>query len=224
MNLLAIDTSTDACSVALTTNNKRFSDHRIVPKEHAQLLLPMIAGLCKEAGMVASNLDAVVFGQGPGSFTGLRIAASAAAGIAFGAECGIIALSSLRAMAQGVHREHGDTSVLVSFDARMGEMYWGIYQVDSTGLMQPLKDDALSQPDDVIIEDGYTLAGSGCEAYKSQYPLRLDAWPNAADLLTLALPEAMAGRWQSADKALPIYLRDRVALTEAQRAAGETLN
>lgn len=224
MKLLAIDTATDACSVAMDIDGELFSDHRVEPQQHAALLLPMVDGLCTKANIELSMLDAVVFGQGPGSFTGLRIAASTAAGIAFGADCKIIALSSLQAMAQGVYRMQGVKKVFVATDARMGEMYWGTYRLDDAGLMQAASEDALNKPELVEIPVGFTPAGSGVEVYKNSPNTVKDVWPNAIDLISLAKPLATAKQWESADSALPIYLRDRVALTEAQRAAGERLN
>ncbi|MBX2839013.1 MAG: tRNA (adenosine(37)-N6)-threonylcarbamoyltransferase complex dimerization subunit type 1 TsaB [Gammaproteobacteria bacterium] len=211
MNLLAMDTSTDACSVALWVADKLYLDHRVEPQQHAQLLLPMIDTLFKEANADVQELDAVVFGQGPGSFTGLRIAASCAAGVAFGANCGIIAVSSLQALAQGLFRDNGYEKVLVSFDARKGETYWGTYAVDSKGLMQTVSADALDTPENVVLPEGFVRADQST------------AWPNAQDHITLATPKALNGEWDTADKALPIYLRDRVALTEKERAAGDTL-
>lgn len=241
MKLLALETSTDACSVALQINGEIKVDHRIAPQQHAQLLLPMIDKILVDAGITLAGLDGVAFGRGPGSFTGVRIAAATTQGIAFGADIGVIPVSSLQALAQGAYRTQASSHVFASFDARMDEVYWGVYGVDADGgdeLIQPLQDDRVCSPQQVVIptkvdEFRWSLVGSGADQYQDVLSTAIgsnvlvkytsDCWPSAQDVLRVAQPMAQAGDFVSAEQALPVYLRDRVALTEAQRAAGERL-
>ena len=108
MKILAFDTSTDACSIALGVGGECLVDHAVVPREHAQRLLPTIRRLLAEAQLSPGQLDALVYGRGPGSFTGVRIAVSAAQGFAWGADIGTLGISTLASIAQGCLREHGD--------------------------------------------------------------------------------------------------------------------
>ncbi|MBX2882090.1 MAG: tRNA (adenosine(37)-N6)-threonylcarbamoyltransferase complex dimerization subunit type 1 TsaB [Granulosicoccus sp.] len=250
MKLLALESATDACSVALSINGDVTTDHRIEPQKHAQLLLPMIDELLIDAGISTAQLDGIAFGCGPGSFTGVRIAAAATQGIAFGADIGVIAVSSLQALAQGVIRNHSSQSnelsqssqsnlrVFASFDARMDEVYWGVYAAGANGVAEPLQQDSICSPQEVCVpkeaaEHEWALAGSGADRYRDVLVAAVganvsiqyiaDCWPSAQDVLSVAQPVANANGFQSAELALPVYLRDRVALTEAQRAAGEQL-
>jgi len=244
MKLLALDTSTDACSVALSLNGKLTIDHRIAPQKHAQLLLPMIDKLLIDSGITAADLDGVAFGCGPGSFTGVRIAAAAAQGLAFGVDIGVIPVSSLQALAQGAYRSHSATHVFATFDARMGEVYWGAYAISADAskapdkIVQPLHADRVCSPQQVSVPNNgqnqrWSLIGSGADQYQDELSAALganvsinvvnDCWPSAQDVLSVATPVAQAGGFKSAEQALPIYIRDKVALTEAQRAAGEQL-
>lgn len=238
MKLLALETSTDACSVALECDGEVIADHRMAPQKHAQILLPMIDDLFAKAGIKASDLDGVAFGCGPGSFTGVRIAAATTQGIAFGADVGVIPVSSLQALAQGAVREHNASHVLATFDARMSEVYWGVYALGDDGVVRALQDDCVCPPDKVVIPADeaateWCLLGSGADQYADELTAVLgehvqlrrvaECWPNARDVLRVAMPLATAGRFLSAAEALPVYLRDRVALTEKQRADGERL-
>lgn len=253
MKILAIETATEACSVALSIDAEARHDHRVVPRQHAQLLLPMIDSLMQEAGLRPQALDGVVFGQGPGSFTGVRIAAAVVQGMALGADIGVHGVSTLATIAQGCARQTGDAGVHVALDARMNEIYWGAYALDPHGLMQCTLADRVLRPEAVaaalagasgercagkwaerIIEpSAYVLAGSGAERYLAVLRQQLHAehmllrehrLPDARDLLTLGLAAVAASGWQPPESAVPVYLRNRVALTEAERAAGETLN
>jgi len=244
VKLLALETSTDACSVALAINGEISADYQLAPQKHAQLLLPMIDKILITAGITAVDLDGIAFGCGPGSFTGVRIAAAATQGIAFGLDIGVIPVSSLQALAQGAYRMHSVTHVLASFDARMEEVYWGAYaigsgnSVDTDTVLQPIQDDRVCSPQHVsvpndLLVDSWALVGSGADQYRDVLLATIDpdvkvecvsdCWPSAQDVLSVALPVAKAGGFQSAEQALPVYLRDKVALTEAQRVAGERL-
>jgi len=236
--LLALETSTDACSVALECDGEVFSEHHIAPQKHAQLLLPMIEKLLSNAGLKPADLDGVAFGCGPGSFTGVRIAAATTQGIAFGSEIGVIPVSSLHALAQGVHRVHKASHVLASFDARMSEVYWGAYVLDDAGIVQSVLDDRVCSPEQVPMPadahlSHWSLVGSGADQYSDVLPTAfgdsvhhthiIDCWPNALDVLSVAKPIAETGGFLMAAEAVPVYLRDRVALTEVERANGEQL-
>lgn len=238
MKLLAIESATDACSVALACNDETIVDHRLAPQKHAQLLLPMIDKVLIDAGIGPADLDGIAFGCGPGSFTGVRIAAATAQGIAFGADIGVIPVSSLQALAQGVHRTQAASHVFASFDARMGEVYWGAYVADGNGVVQPVLDDCVCPPEHILIPDDaqthqWRLAGSGADEYSNEFVATVgskvsitiisNCWPEAQDVLRVAQPLVSAGGMLCAADALPVYLRNKVALTEAQRAAGERL-
>lgn len=229
MKILALETSTDACSVALQVGEETHSDHRIASQQHAGLLLPMIDALMKQAGLKPQELDAIAFGQGPGSFTGVRIATSVAQGIALGARCPLVGVSSLQAIAQGCLREFGDERIGVALDARMQEVYWGLYQRDENDLMRVVGDElvcpAPSIPEDAVFT---IVAGAGADRYRDvllsrdsgdTLVFREDRWPMAIDLLALAEPRVLAGETTPPADAMPVYLRNKVALTEAERAA-----
>ena len=231
MNILAFDTATDACTVALRHGDNTLSLHQHKPRQQAALLLPAIDQLMAEAGISPSQLDGVVFGRGPGSFTGLRIAASAAQGIAFGADVGVIGVSTLAAIAQGCIRNTNANDVLVLLDARLSEVYCARYQRDESGLAVSKTDEQLLAPSNLtsMISTGTPLSivGSGVAEYREaiepqlhdQVTLLDDYAPQAIDLIALAMPDIDAGQWRPPEAALPVYIRDRVALTEAERAA-----
>lgn len=236
MKLLALETSTDACSVALHCDGELLLDHRMAAQKHAQLLLPMIDQLLADAGIALKQLDGVAFGCGPGSFTGLRIAAATAQGLAYGSQLGVIPVSSLQALALGAQRTHSATHVLSILDARMGEVYCGVYVANIDNRMISTIDDCVCAPDDVPLPDtpdvAWLLVGSGADAYKVSLQAKLqglqiqhaaDCWPNAQDILTAAIPRAQRGEFTLPEDAVPVYLRNRVALTEAERASGERL-
>jgi len=226
VKILAFDTSTDACSVALQVGDERLIDHAVVPRQHAQRLLPTVRRLMAEAELSPGQLDALVYGRGPGSFTGVRIAVSAAQGYAWAADIGTVGVSTLAAIAQGCLREHGDADVLAMLDARMGELYLGRYRRDSAGVMELHRSERVVTPALAGLDDlpaGAVLAGSGAVALGPVDPgrriLRIGQLPHAQDLLDLAQPAVRDGRLQDPAAAQPSYLRDKVALTEAERAA-----
>ena len=132
MKLLAIDTSGDACSAALFLDGVIEQRLDPTPRRHGELLLPMMQALLESAGIGLDALDAIAFGRGPGSFTGVRIAVAVAQGGAFGAGCPTVPVSTLAAMAVGEYRRTGRRRVLAALDARMGEVYWGVYERSGT--------------------------------------------------------------------------------------------
>lgn len=232
MNLLAIETSTDACSVALLCGTQVLTDHRIASQQHGRLVLPMIDSLMAQAELSVKQLDGVVFGRGPGSFTGVRIAVALTQGIALGADVGVIGISTMNTIAQGVYRLHGDSRVAVSIDARMDEVYFAAYLLDDSGVMgpEPVGEEILCRPDSIpsLSETpSRRWAGSGAQRYagmlEAQYAvplasIRTDIWPNAYDLISLAMPRIHSGELQAAEHAMPVYLRNKVADTTVERA------
>ncbi len=226
MKFLAIDTSTDACSVALEIDGSVISDHRVVARQHGALILPMVDALMAQAGCKATQLDALIYGRGPGSFTGVRIGIATAQGIALGADVGVVGVSTLQSIAQACWREHGDNAVAVSVDARMDEVYFCQFVVNDKQLMQPEFDEKIGPPEQLMGTFFPVWAGSGAERYTAQLPQNLPSQsvcvrsgylPNAVDLLTLGADKVLDGQLQAAEFANPVYLRNKVALTTAER-------
>ena len=228
MNLLALDTSTDACTVALRVDDQLYIDHRVAAQQHGTLLLPMLDTLMKKADLNARQLDALVYGRGPGSFTGVRIGVACAQGIALGADIGVVGVSTLNSIAQGVYRLHGDTSVAVSMDARMDEVYFCEYHLDDNGLMQAAGEEQIGAPNTVMKSDSACWAGSGAERYQRYLVdnecvcaehIHKGGLPQAVDLLELGAVSVLQGQLQAPESASPVYLRNKVALTTAERTA-----
>jgi tRNA threonylcarbamoyladenosine biosynthesis protein TsaB len=222
VRILAIDTSTDACSCALLAGGELTWRHEVAPRRHAEILLPMIDELLRTAACPLRDLDAIAFGRGPGSFTGVRIAAGVTQGLALGASVPVVGISSLQTLAQGALRERGARRVLVALDARMGEVYWARFALDERGGMLACIDESVGPPAEVRVPAGsgpWWGSGSGFAAYARELraaiaaelaetePLRL---PHAADTIALARPLVERGEVVDAARALPVYLRDRV--------------
>ncbi len=227
MKILALDTSTEACSAALLADGRVLARAEEAPRGHAELILPMVESLLAEAGLALRGLDALAFGRGPGSFTGVRLAASVVQGLAYGAGLGVVPVSTLRAVAlqafahpEGAAADH----VLVCNDARMQETYWCAYRRGADGLPEALREEAVGPPASVVrpTVDGVARwigAGRGLRAYPALTGLLpavppaalIDLLPQATAILELARPEVAAGRLRPATEALPVYLRDDVA-------------
>lgn len=215
--LLALDTATEACSAALLHDGKIYARHEVIPRQHAKRLLPMIDELLQESGVTLKQLDALVFGRGPGAFTGVRIATGMVQGLAFAADKPVIDISNLAALAQRAWREHGAEQVCAAIDARMDEVYWGCYQLND-GVMQLVGVERVSAPEAVSLPSGLNQpagAGTGWQ-YADRLAVKVDqAWPellpDARDLLSLALPRWKSGQVLDAADAQPVYLRDQVA-------------
>lgn len=222
MKLLAIETASDACSCALLMDDSHLERHRIAPRRHAELVLTMVEELLAEAGLELAGLDALAFGRGPGSFTGVRVAAGVVQGLAFGAGLPVVPVSSLQALAQGAWREGGNGRVLAALDARMGEVYWGAYQVDDNGLMTAAMDDLASPPQAVPLPSGggWLGAGEGWGAYAGVLAERIGGklvgtepqrLAHALDVAALGAAAHARGESVSAARALPVYVRNEVA-------------
>lgn len=222
MKLLALDTSTEACSTALFIDGRVSVRFQLAPREHSKLILEMLGSLLAEAGIKPSALDGLAYGRGPGSFTGVRIAAGTVQGIALGLDLPVVPVSSLAALAQGMRREHGSERVLTAIDARMQEVYWACYRLGADGLMELIGDERVLPPGEVPLPngDGWHAAGSGWESYADALAARLQThlisiypqrFPSAEDVAVLGAAGLQRGRGVSAERALPVYLRDRVA-------------
>jgi len=223
MNLLAIDTSGSACSAALWLDGALSQRLETAPRRHGELILSMMDALLAEAGLDLRALDCLAFGHGPGSFTGLRIAAAVVQGAAFSADLPVVGVSTLAALAQGCRRGVGASRVLCAFDARMDEVYWGAYAADAGGLMRPLLADAVCPPEAVEApaDAGHAWhgAGSGFAAYHEQLlsrvRVRIEGLEpqrecEAADVAILAADAYQRGEARAPEDALPVYLRNRV--------------
>ena len=226
MKLIALETSAEACSAALWIENEIVERFAVVPREHSERILPMIGEVLAEAGVGRRALDGVVFGCGPGSFTGVRIATGVAQGLAFALDIPVVPVSTLEILAQGVRREHGASRVLASFDARMDEVYWASCTADDDGLMGLVGEQLVCRPGEVPVPDGgdWTGAGGGWRTYADQLDQRLagkvtgripGALCHARDAAVLGAPRFAAGRTVSAADALPVYLRNTVAWKKA---------
>ncbi|HFD80337.1 MAG TPA: tRNA (adenosine(37)-N6)-threonylcarbamoyltransferase complex dimerization subunit type 1 TsaB [Gammaproteobacteria bacterium] len=220
--ILAIETATEACSAALLVDGEVHERFEVAPRQHAALLLPFVEALLADAGLLAGQLDAVAFGRGPGSFTGLRIAAAMTQGIAFGAGLPVVPVSTLAALALGAVREQGATAVLAALDARMSEVYWGAYRRAADGLVEAAGPEGLCAPQALRPphEDRWSGAGSGWERYAGvlagvagvdEHRIHGHLKPHAADIARLAVSELRRGRALAPEQALPVYLRNQVA-------------
>ncbi len=228
MNLLAFDTSTERLSVALSVTDgagPRLLSHEAEGgREASATLIPAALGLLREAGVTLAGLDAIVFGQGPGSFTGLRTACSVAQGLAYGAALPVLPVETLLAVAEEARHAHGATRVLALLDARMDEVYAAAYVHDGQRWTRqgPV---TLGRPEVLAVPAGFVLAGNAFAAYADRLPPgpQLPALPTATALLRVAPALVAAGAAVPAHEALPLYVRDKVAQTteerEAQRAA-----
>lgn len=223
MKVLAIETATEACSCALLAEGAQWSEYQMAPRRHAELILAMVARLLEEGGLALGDLDGVAFGCGPGAFTGVRIAAGVAQGLAFGAELPVAPVSSLRALAQGAFREGGARRVLAAIDARMEEVYWGAFELEADeALMNPVVAECVCAPEQVPLppeRTGWLGAGSGWarhgEALRRALGAALDGCepgrhPHALDVAVLGADLLARGGGVAPEAALPVYLRDRV--------------
>lgn len=184
-------------------------------------LIPAIQRLLAEAGLRLQDLDAIVFGRGPGSFTGLRTACAVAQGLGFGSGAPVLALDTLLAVADEARERSGATHVVALLDARMGEVYAAAYRWHGAG-WDAVAEPALLRPHDVVVPPGFAVAGNAVALVEAVLPAdvrRIDALPTAAALLRLAPAVLAAGPAHPAAEALPLYLRDKVAQTTEERAA-----
>lgn len=221
MKLLALDTSTEACSVALLHQGNIIALDEVCPQQHSKRVLPMIDGLLAEAGFSLTALDGIVFGRGPGSFTGVRIGVSVAQGLAFGADLPVYGVSTLAAMAQAAVRLYQATQIVAAIDARMAEVYLASFGCDANGKLQPLTAEQAVKPQLLAplgLNGNVMAVGTGWQTYASELQRAQCAqvasdilYPSAQDMLTLAQVAFKEGRFVSAEQAEPVYVRDEVS-------------
>ncbi len=225
--LLALDTSTEACSVALLHQGEKIAADELAQRSHTKRILPMIDAILAQAGIGLSQVDALVFGRGPGSFTGVRIGAGIAQGLALGADLPVIPISNLTAMAQQANEQYGATQVLCAIDARMNEVYFSYLAAAKVRSdcgefiqWQPVISERVCRPQQVLeltadFADEQTRVGTGWNAYPefeaagliSNTGIKL---PSAQYMLSLALPLYHRRQWISAVEIEPVYLRNEV--------------
>ena len=229
MKILAIETATEACSAALLIDGEVMERYQVQPRGHSELILPMVDELLAEAGCPLSSLDAVAFGRGPGSFTGVRIATGVIQGIAFAADLPVAPVSTLAALAQRGFREAGVRRLLAAYDARMREVYWGAYEVMESGLVSAIVGDQVVLPDQVTAPPGggWYGIGSGWATYQAELSAAVGEqlggvmpglFCSAHDVALLAVAAVESGQLVAAEAALPIYLRDNVAAKPVARS------
>lgn len=233
--ILALESATEACSAALWIDGAVESRYQVTPNQHTQHMLPMVLQLLSQAEISLNALDAVAFSQGPGSFTGVRIATAVAQGLALGIDRPLIGISTLLAMAQGAYRLQSTQQVVAAIDARMQQLYWGSYQRHADEWHQ-YSPEALLTPSEASVSLSTHLGhwigvGTGWRAYPQLLPEKLAAgdsvvektprlsimigdllFPHAQDLLPLAAVAWKRGEVTSAAQARPCYLRNNIAL------------
>jgi tRNA threonylcarbamoyladenosine biosynthesis protein TsaB len=220
MKILAVDAATEACSVALYNDGEINSIFEVCPQQHSQKLLPFIDQVLKDAGVKLNQLDGIAYGQGPGSFTGVRIGVSVTQGLAFGADLPVVGISNLAIMAQQAIEQYKAESVVAAIDARMSEVYLGCYKnvnglallIDKEMVIKP----ELLQKDNFKINNGMSV-GTGWLTYKEQLDVCFNALsttielPSAEFMLPLALDAFNKGLVVEAEQAQPNYVRDEVS-------------
>ncbi|WDE13655.1 tRNA (adenosine(37)-N6)-threonylcarbamoyltransferase complex dimerization subunit type 1 TsaB [Thalassomonas haliotis] len=223
MNFLAIDASTEACSVALQFNDEIVSRYQLCPQSHSLELLPMVDQVLSEGGCKLKDLDGLIFGQGPGSFTGVRIGIGVAQGLAYSAGLPLVGVSTLQAMAQLAYMSHQQEQVIAAIDARMSEVYLGYYEIGSDGIMQAKLSDAVLPPQRVAahldgLSKGAYGVGTGWDAYGEKLAeLKTNAgspevlFPAAHAMLVIGAAAFARGEQVSAEQAQPVYVRDTVS-------------
>ncbi|WP_028604513.1 tRNA (adenosine(37)-N6)-threonylcarbamoyltransferase complex dimerization subunit type 1 TsaB [Ottowia thiooxydans] len=235
MKLLAFDTSTELLSIAVRRDGREWVHSGAGGAKSSAALIPCVLDLLAKAELAPNDLDAIVFGRGPGSFTGLRTACSVAQGLAFGARRGqgagvpVLPVDTLLAVAEVARMESGATRVLALLDARMDEVYSAAHIWEGTAWATSTAI-SVGKPEQLALPAGedWVLAGNVWAAYGERVPTaladlpRIEAVPNASALLSLAPAMLSAGLAVSADQALPLYIRDKVAQTTAERAVAKS--
>ncbi|MCF6190234.1 MAG: tRNA (adenosine(37)-N6)-threonylcarbamoyltransferase complex dimerization subunit type 1 TsaB [Cocleimonas sp.] len=239
--ILAIETASEACSASLQitdgANSQVFSRIETTPRQHAKLILSMLDEVLDEAGIALNEIDAIAFGRGPGAFTGLRIAAGVAQGVALSVNKPVVAVSTLAALAGQVmgNKNYQDEIVITALDARMGEVYWAVFKRNNEGMVELVGEEQVSQPQTMFqqavlnnTEDVKILAiGAGWDAYAEELlannkPENISHWesiyPTAKDIAQLAVPLFVEGKAVSPEEAQPVYIRNNVAKKSSKQA------
>ncbi len=216
MNLLALDTATAACSVALTCGGEVHEEFTVAPRQHNRLLFEMCDAVFAAAGIAPAALDALAFGRGPGAFTGVRIAAAAAQGIAYAHGLPVAAVSNLATLAQQLFDGCGEPRALAAIDARMGEVYYGFFRRGRGGLAEAEGEEGVVSAEKVpgLAAFSGCAGGSGLAAYPALGAglavRKPDLLPRAGAVLKLATAKVKAGDTLKPSQALPVYVRDQV--------------
>lgn len=223
MRILALETSTEYCSVALWQDGTVISRCDLAGQKHSEMLIAMLDALLKDAGLRVQDMDGIAFGMGPGSFTGVRIACGAAQGLAFGANLPVAGVCTLEALAEAT----GRPQVIAALDARMGEIYHAAYE-KRDGVWATVSEPRLCKPEAAPLLHGESWFGAGSgfamhgAALSGRYAKQLQdtdgvAVPQAAAIAALGAAQFAQGNGMDAAQALPLYLRDKVALKLSER-------
>ncbi|MBI3575066.1 MAG: tRNA (adenosine(37)-N6)-threonylcarbamoyltransferase complex dimerization subunit type 1 TsaB [Gammaproteobacteria bacterium] len=223
MKLLAIETSTEACSVAVSVDGQVY-ERLELGQHHSDVILGMVQQVLAESGLSLKQIDAIAFSRGPGSFTSLRIGAGVVQGLAFGANLPVVPVSSLAVLAQGVDAP----KVLAAFDARMNQVYWGAYVRNAEGLVESAGNEIVITPSDVPLPEGqgWVGAGSGWDVYAASLTRKLGGcltkwrakvFPTGRAVARLGVAAFTAGQAVSPEQAIPVYIRDEVAVKQKPR-------
>jgi tRNA threonylcarbamoyladenosine biosynthesis protein TsaB len=227
MNLLAIDTSTDFCSIAASRGESSYSRHEPAGQRQAEMILGMVDAVLTEAGLQIAQIEGIAYGAGPGSFTGLRIAAGLTQGLALARRVGVVGVGTLLALAEEAAGEAAGGRIISCLDAHMGEVYHAAYRRAGAG-WEEVSAPGLYKPEAVPVMSGgeWTGCGDGFAAYRERLAARLGGCvsavrsgtgPTARAVLRLAMPRFAAGEAMDAAQAVPVYLRDKVALKTSER-------
>jgi tRNA threonylcarbamoyladenosine biosynthesis protein TsaB len=223
--ILAIETTTELASAALLHGTQLLLREAPSVQTHSQNILPMVQSLLNEAGIRLADCDAVAFGAGPGSFTGVRTGCGIAQGLAYGAGLPVVPVVSLLAMAEACREQTGAVDALCVLDARMGEVYWAQYRYE--GAWRTIVEPTLSRPEAVTPQGEVLACGNGLSVYSPQFSgfdfafgVNADIMPHATRVAVLARDAFARGETLDPAAAQPIYLRNKVALTTAERLAG----
>ena len=227
MNVLAIETSTTACSLGLRIDSETIEQTTQLGRNHSREILPRIGALLTDTGVELRSLDLIVFGKGPGSFTGLRIALGVVQGLAYGIGVPVVGISTLACCAQGRYRAFGDEHIVVAETARLTEVYFGAYRV-SNGLVEPIMADAIFEAAEVppLAPQRWVGIGSAWQERASletalsakMVEVQTQIFPAAIDLLDLGIRAYEAGEGLNPMLATPEYLREQVASKPVSRA------
>jgi len=231
MKILAIDTATEACSAALYVDGVITEQFQVAPREHTQLILNMIEALLDQSGLKVGQLDALAFGRGPGSFTGVRIATGIVQGLAFASDLPVVPVSTLAALAQQAYDDHQHEHVLATIDARMGEIYWACYVKGENNIMSLSSEECVTPAESVVLtadlSKHWCATGSGWSSYKDVLTditgdqitdIYGEELPHASSIVKLAADAFKCGQAVEASQALPVYLRNDVAKKKGEQS------
>lgn len=227
MKLLAVETATEACSAALYIDGEIEERFQITPREHTNLILPMMDSLISEASITLRELDALAFSRGPGSFTGVRIATGVIHGVALGLDLPVVPVSTLAAIAQDCFNKTEAERCFTAMDARMNEIYWAEYIKQENGSAELVGDETVGPAEQVRFSKSKGFgAGSGWKIHESELTTRLNSYvtgydasylPRASCIASLGAVGFTQGKAVPVEQAMPVYLRDKVAKKESER-------